>query len=437
MTSCTSISTATSANRSAPTPRRRRRGHGEHHVGKRRLRVSRRRSGCDAGAPCGWRATQGSRSAPIPAFRTSSGSAAASFARRRARSRTSSLYQIGALAAIARAEGARWRTSRRTARSTTWRLAIGALADAIARAVAALRPGARPLRAARDRSCFAAGRAAGLAVAAEGFADRAYAARRLAGVARRIRAPSSTTSEEVVRRSLRHGARGRGHRHRRLGAGDVACDTLCIHGDTPGATSLTRDSCATASSGAASPSAASVASDCQHDVDVSTTAAAPTPACSAGGTPARADAQRALVAGGARLDARRLRRHALRAAAPGDHRRPRPDAADGRRASDRSTLVAAAGGGLVFGVIADRYGRTRALMASVHHLFGVHGRVRLRANTRRQLAIFRIAARHRHGRRVGERRGAGVGDLAGGTPRQGARPDAERAGRSATALPPP
>ena len=53
------------------------------------------------------------------------------------------------------------------------------------------------------------------------------------------------------------------------------------------------------------------------------------------------------------------------------------------------TLVAAAAGGLAFGVIADRYGRTKALMASVI-IYSVFTAACGFANTAAQLAIFRV-----------------------------------------------
>ena len=76
------------------------------------------------------------------------------------------------------------------------------------------------------------------------------------------------------------------------------------------------------------------------------------------------------------------------------------------------TLLAAAVGGIVFGVIADRFGRTRALMASVL-IYSVFTAACGFAQTVVQLAVFRIVPRHRHGRRVGERRGARLRDVAG------------------------
>ena len=53
------------------------------------------------------------------------------------------------------------------------------------------------------------------------------------------------------------------------------------------------------------------------------------------------------------------------------------------------TLLAAAGGGLVFGVVADRYGRTRALMASVL-IYSIFTAACGFAMTAMQLAVFRV-----------------------------------------------
>ncbi len=92
------------------------------------------------------------------------------------------------------------------------------------------------------------------------------------------------------------------------------------------------------------------------------------------------------------------------------------------------TLVASAVGGLVFGVVADRYGRTRALICEHSHLLGVHRRVRSRADRGAARRVPGVP-RARHGGRVGERRGAGLRDLVGRAPRQGARLHAERVGR--------
>ncbi len=74
-------------------------------------------------------------------------------------------------------------------------------------------------------------------------------------------------------------------------------------------------------------------------------------------------------------------------------------------------LLAAAVGGLAFGVLADRWGRTRALMLSVL-LYSIFTAACGSGADAVQLAVFRILSRPRHGRRVGERRGARLRDVA-------------------------
>jgi UPF0271 protein len=112
-----------------------------------------------------------------------------------------------------------------------------ALADAIARAVLAIDrtlvlfgpPGSELLQAGRDL---------GLPVAAEGFADRAYEPD--GSLTPRARPGSVITDpSEVVARAVRLVRDGR---VAAIDGGDLALrvDTLCVHGDTPGAAELTR-----------------------------------------------------------------------------------------------------------------------------------------------------------------------------------------------------
>jgi len=147
------------------------------------------------------------------------------------------LYQIGALAAIAQSEGVRLRHVK--AHGALYNMAARdrALADAIARAVRAFDrslvlfglPGSELIR---------AGEAAGLAVASEGFADRSYEPD--GSLTPRSR-PGSVIHDvdSVVRRAVRM------VEEERVAAADgseirLHVDTLCIHGDTPGAAELTR-----------------------------------------------------------------------------------------------------------------------------------------------------------------------------------------------------
>ncbi len=147
------------------------------------------------------------------------------------------LYQIGALAAVAAAEGAR--VTHVKAHGALYNMAVkdAALAEAIARAVRGFDPrlvlfglpGSALLRAGRD---------AGLAVAAEGFADRAYEPD--GSLTPRARAGAVIhDADVVVARAVRMVT------ERRVTAANGAeialeIQTLCTHGDTPGAADLTR-----------------------------------------------------------------------------------------------------------------------------------------------------------------------------------------------------
>jgi UPF0271 protein len=130
------------------------------------------------------------------------------------------IAQIGALAAIARAEGGALQHVKPHGALYNMAARDRALSDAIARAIAAI-----------DRSLILfglpnspmleAGRAAGLRVAAEGFADRAY------------------QPDAVVARAVRMATDG----VVLTGAGaevSLNVNTICVHGDTPGASELVR-----------------------------------------------------------------------------------------------------------------------------------------------------------------------------------------------------
>jgi UPF0271 protein len=145
------------------------------------------------------------------------------------------VYQIGALWAIAAAEGVQLQHVK--AHGALFNMAVrdAALADAIARATASV-----------DRSLIffglpgseliAAGKRAGLRTASEVFADRAYepdgtlVSRRKAGAV--IHDPAA-----VVQRVVRMAT------DRTVAAVDgsvirLELDTICVHGDTPGAAQL-------------------------------------------------------------------------------------------------------------------------------------------------------------------------------------------------------
>ena len=145
------------------------------------------------------------------------------------------VYQVGALVAIAAAQGMRLQHVKPHGALFNMAVHDSALADAIARGTAAV-----------DRSLIffglpgseliAAGRRAGLRTASEVFADRAYepdgtlVSRRKAGAV--IHDPAAVV-ERVVRMAT----------DRTVVAVDgsvirLELDTICVHGDTPGAAEL-------------------------------------------------------------------------------------------------------------------------------------------------------------------------------------------------------
>lgn len=147
------------------------------------------------------------------------------------------LYQIGALAGIAAAAGTRVRHVKPHGALYLMACRDRALADAVARATAAFDPGL-VLVALPGSALLEAGRALGLRTAAEGFADRAYEPD--GSLVPRHR-PGAVIHDRdlVVARAVRMATT------REVVAADgsvvpVAIDTLCVHGDTPGAAALAR-----------------------------------------------------------------------------------------------------------------------------------------------------------------------------------------------------
>jgi UPF0271 protein len=147
------------------------------------------------------------------------------------------LYQIGALAGFARAAGATLHHVKPHGALYNMAARDRALADAIAAGVRAADP-SLVLFGLPGSELIRAGESAGLAVAAEGFADRAYhpdgslAPRATAGAV--LHDPAV-----VVQRAVAMIANGR------VTATDGSeltfrVDTLCVHGDTPGAAELVR-----------------------------------------------------------------------------------------------------------------------------------------------------------------------------------------------------
>ena len=91
------------------------------------------------------------------------------------------------------------------------------------------------------------------------------------------------------------------------------------------------------------------------------------------------------------------------------------------------TLVASAIGGLLFGFLADRVGRTRALMASILVYSLASGACGL-SQTIVQLGIFRFILGLGMGGEWTTGAALIAGDVAGRAPRQGARPHAVHLG---------
>jgi UPF0271 protein len=150
--------------------------------------------------------------------------------------RASLVVQVGAVVAAARVAGATVRHVKPHGALYNRAAREAALAGVVAEAIAALDRGLVLVGLAGSRS-LEAGRAAGLAVLAEGFADRRYEpdgslrSRTLPGA---LLGPADAAAQAVA--IVRDG---------RVTASDgsivaVAADTLCVHGDSPGAVEIAR-----------------------------------------------------------------------------------------------------------------------------------------------------------------------------------------------------
>jgi 5-oxoprolinase (ATP-hydrolysing) subunit A len=147
------------------------------------------------------------------------------------------LYQVSALAGMAAAQGMKLQHVK--AHGALYNMACRdrALADAIARAVAAF-DGSLILFGLPKSELLIAGERAGLRVAAEVFADRAY--ERDGSLVSRSK-PGSVIHDAaaVVARAVKM---VRDHEVVALDGSIIAlnADTICLHGDTPGAADLAR-----------------------------------------------------------------------------------------------------------------------------------------------------------------------------------------------------
>lgn len=147
------------------------------------------------------------------------------------------LYQIAAVRGVAAAEGVSLRHVK--AHGALYNSAVKSrpLAEAIVRAVAAIDPGLILFAPGASEMALAA-RHAGLAVAAEAFADRAYEAD--GTLVPRSRAGSVIEDpSEVLTRALRMVVEGVVIAVNGTEV-PVQADTICVHGDTPGAAVLAR-----------------------------------------------------------------------------------------------------------------------------------------------------------------------------------------------------
>lgn len=147
------------------------------------------------------------------------------------------LYQIGALAAIARAEGAELAHVKPHGALYNRMAADAGLSAAIAGAVRAYHP-ELPLTVLAGSAGEEGARRAGARVLREGFVDRAYTAEG-ALVDRRRPGAVHTEIERVVEQALALATRGE---VRTLDGTTLhlRVDTLCLHGDTPAAAELAR-----------------------------------------------------------------------------------------------------------------------------------------------------------------------------------------------------
>ena len=147
------------------------------------------------------------------------------------------LYQVGALAAIAASEGVQLRHLKPHGALYNMAVKDRGLADAIARAVRAFDAGL-VLFALPGSGLEQAGCAAGLRVAREGFADRAYEAD--GSLTSRTRPGAVIHSPaDVIGRAVRMARDGI---VRATNGCDIPMrvDTICTHGDTPASHELTR-----------------------------------------------------------------------------------------------------------------------------------------------------------------------------------------------------
>lgn len=147
------------------------------------------------------------------------------------------LYQVGALAALARAEGLTLAHVKPHGALYNQCGRDQALADAVARAVRAAGP-SLVLVALSGSALAGAGARAGLRVAAEAFADRGY---RADGSLAPRGMPGAVITDPAVAAARAVGLARDGVVEALDGTTlHLRADTLCVHGDTPGAVAIAR-----------------------------------------------------------------------------------------------------------------------------------------------------------------------------------------------------
>jgi UPF0271 protein len=146
-------------------------------------------------------------------------------------------YQLGALAGLVRAHGGVLRHVKPHGALYNVAADDPAVADAVARATAAV-DASLTLVGLAGSALIDAGRGAGLRTASEAFADRSYEA--TGRLSPRDRADAVIHDVEQVAARAVFMVTNRAVPLRDGGSRPIEVDTICIHGDTPGAATLAR-----------------------------------------------------------------------------------------------------------------------------------------------------------------------------------------------------
>jgi UPF0271 protein len=145
------------------------------------------------------------------------------------------LYQVGALGAVAKAEGVRLQHVKPHGALYTMSVRRRDIAEAVAQAVASFDP-SLVLVGLPGSELLSAGKRVGLRIAAEAFADRSYEPDGTL-TPRHVAEAVLSDSKQVTERAVRMIQEGKVFA-RDGSAIPVRIDTICVHGDTPGAATL-------------------------------------------------------------------------------------------------------------------------------------------------------------------------------------------------------